>query len=304
MRQIFFIIFFLSLLSGYDIITPIDRPHINKEKAKLGMDIFFDPKFSKDKKISCASCHQPGYGWADHRKFSIGVYGRKGVIQSPTVLNAVFSFKQMWNGRFEDLYSQIDGPLHDSVEMGSTTKDVVKLINQEPYKSRFEKIYKKDHITYQMFKDAVVEFEKFLVTPDSKFDLYLKKKVKLSEDEKNGYRLFVKTGCVVCHNGKNIGGNNFAKIGVVNSRDISFVRDRFSVTHNNIDKHVYKVPSLRNIALTAPYFHTGDVTDLKVAIRTMGYMNLGVDLTKKQVDLIYKFLLTLTGKSPDLSSLK
>ena len=304
MRYFLLIVFFLSISNSYDIITPIKKLKIDRKKAKLGMELFFDTRFSKDKTISCASCHQPGFGWADHRKVSIGVFNRKGVIQSPTVLNAVFNFKQMWNGRFEDLPAQIDGPVHDSSEMGATTKLIEKLINQKPYKDEFKKIYKKEHITYQMFKDAIVEFEKFLVTPDSKFDMYLKGKEILSEDEKSGYRLFVKTGCVVCHNGINIGGNNFAKIGVVNSKDISFVRDRYSITHNDIDKHVYKVPSLRNIALTAPYFHTGDVKDLKVAIKTMGYMNLGVDLTKKQVELIYKFLLTLTGKNPDISSLK
>ncbi len=303
--KIFIIItFLLTALSSYDIITPIKTLKINKAKAKLGMDLFFDSSFSKDGKISCASCHQPGYGWADPRKVSVGIYGRKGVIQSPTVLNAVYNFKQMWNGRFKDLYEQINGPTHDSSEMGTTNEHIEKIINKEPYKSKFQKIYKKDYNTYKMFQDAIVEFEKFLTTPDSKFDLYLKGKDVLSKDEKRGYELFVKTGCIVCHNGKNVGGNNFSKIGVVNNKKMAFVRDRYSITHKKIDIHVYKVPSLRNIALTSPYFHTGDIKDLKVAIRTMGYMNLGVDLDDKQVELIYKFLLTLTGKSPDIGSLR
>ncbi len=304
MKVFLLLAIFLTFSNCYDIITPIKTLKINKTKAKLGMELFFDSSFSKDGKISCASCHQPSYGWADPRKVSIGIYGRKGVIQSPTVLNAVYNFKQMWNGRFNDLYEQINGPTHDSSEMGSTNKHIEVIINKEPYKSQFQKIYKKDYNTYDMFKDAIVEFERFLTTPDSKFDLYLKGKTRLSEDEKRGYEVFVKTGCIVCHNGTNIGGNNFSKIGVVNQKEIAFTRDRFSVTHQNIDKHVYKVPSLRNIALTSPYFHTGDIKDLKNTIKNMGYMNLGADLTKEQIELIYKFLLTLTGKSPDLGVLR
>ena len=294
-----YLIVFISVFLFSSVIKPIpDRVNFNKEKAKIGELLFFDPILSRDKKISCSSCHKPNEGWADRRKVSIGVYGRKGIIQSPTVLNARFNFKEMWDGSCNDLKSQIFFPTHNKVEMDMSNKLIEKRLNSSKlYKKLFKKVYKKDYITYDMMADAIAEFEKALYTPDSKFDLYLKGKAKLSKEEKKGYMLFKMYGCIICHNGVNVGGNSFEKIGVIHPMK-NCVGDRYSLTKDLDDKCVYKVPSLRNIELTAPYFHNGSAKTLIEAVKKMGYYNLGIEISDSDAKAIVKFLKTLTGKSP------
>ena len=284
-----------------NIIIPIPQTiKYNKQKALLGKKLFFDKKISADGTISCASCHSPKFGGADPRVVSVGVYGKLGVIQSPTVYNSVFNFRQFWNGRAKDLYAQIDGPTHNPVEMGLNSKKIEKLLNSnETYKKLFSKIYHTNYITYDMFKDAIVEFETALITPNSKFDKYLRGETKLTPKELKGYKYFKTLGCINCHNGINIGGNSFGKIGVIhhikNNKE-----DRFSITHNKLDKFVYKVPTLRNIALTAPYFHTGITYKLSEAVNLMAYFNLGVRLSKEENEDIVAFLKTLTAPKPKI----
>jgi len=295
------LLFFIPIfILAQEVITPIYKVTYNKQKALLGKKLFFDKSFSADGTISCASCHKPEYGSADIRPVSIGVYGKKGDIQSPPVYNAVFNFRQFWNGSAKNLFTQIDGPIHNSFEMGLDNKKVEKILNSnKEYKKIFKKIYHTDYITYDMFKDAIVEFEKALVTLDSKFDLYLKGKVKLTKKEAKGYKLFKSYGCITCHNGVNVGGNSFEKIGVIYHIK-NRIGDRYEITKKEEDKFVYKVPSLRNIALTAPYFHTGNVYDLESAVNIMAYHNLGLHLKKEEVDDIVAFLKTLTGKTPKI----
>ena len=290
----------VKIAFAYTFITPIpEHAPYNKAKAKLGMYLFFDTILSKDKTISCASCHNPSEGWADKRKVSIGVYGRKGIIQSPTVLNARFNFVQMWDGSCRDLKAQINGPVHNPVEMNMSNELVEKRLNADKkYKKLFKKIYHTDYITYNDVADAIAEFEKALYTPDSKFDLYLKGKVKLSREEKKGFMLFKSYGCVICHNGVNVGGNSFQRMGVIHHMK-NCVGDRYSLTKDPEDKCVYKVPTLRNIALTAPYFHTGKVKTLIEAVKNMGYYNLGMKIPQKDAEAIVEFLKTLTGKKPE-----
>lgn len=295
----FLIIFIAVFLFGSNLIVPIpENAPFNKQKAKLGELLFFDTLLSRDKTVSCASCHNPKEGWADKRKVSIGVYGRKGFIQSPTVLNARFNFVQMWDGSCKNLKDQINKPIHNTFEMDMTNELIEKrLNNSKMYKRLFKKIYHKNYITYNMMADAIAEFEKALYTPDCKFDLYLKGKAKLTKEEKKGYMLFKSYGCIICHNGINVGGNSFQKIGVIHPiKDC--VGDRYSLTHNPDDKCVYKVPSLRNIALTAPYFHDGSAKTLLQAVEKMGYYNLGINIPTKDAQAIVAFLKTLTGKTP------
>jgi len=287
-------------LMADNIISPIpENASFDKKKAKLGMLLYFDTILSKDKTISCASCHNPKEGWADKRKVSIGVYGRKGFIQSPTVLNARFNFVQMWDGSCKNLKTQINGPIHNPVEMNMSNELVEKRLNSLiRYKKLFKQIYHTNYITYDMVADAIAEFEKALYTPDSKFDLYLKGKAKLSKEEKEGYMLFKSYGCVICHNGINIGGNSFQKMGVIHPlKDCK--GDRYSITKNIEDRCVYKVPSLRNIALTAPYFHNASAKTLLEAVEKMGYYNLGIKIPQKDAKAIVAFLKTLTGKTPE-----
>ena len=295
-----FLIFFISVFLFADsLIVPVpENAPYNKQKAKIGEILFFDTILSNDNTISCASCHNPSEGWADRRKVSIGVYGRKGIVQSPTVLNSRFNFVQMWNGRFANLKDQINGPIHNPVEMNMSNALVEKRLNaSKMYKKMFKKVYKKKYITYDMMRDAIAEFEKALYTPNSKFDLYLKGKAKLTKKEKHGYFLFKSYGCIICHNGVNVGGNSFQRMGVIHHLK-DCIDDRYSITHNPADKCVYKVPSLRNIALTAPYFHNGSAKTLLEAVEKMGYYNLGVPIPSTDAKAIVEFLHTLTGEKP------
>jgi len=301
MRILIYILLLINVIFAQELIAPIPE-HIqyNKQKAELGKYLFFDPLLSKDKKISCASCHNPAEGWADRRKVSVGVYGKKGDIQSPTVLNAVFNFRQFWNGRAKDLKEQINGPVHNTVEMDMDEKIIVKRLNNSPfYRKWFKKIYHTDKITYGMVVDAIAEFEKALITPDCKFDLYLKGKAKLTPLEKRGYVLFKKYGCITCHNGVNIGGNSYQKMGTIFPVK-KCVGDRYEITKNPFDKCVYKVPTLRNIALTAPYFHNASAKTLEEAVKKMAHNNLGFEINDNDTKAIVAFLKTLTGKTPEI----
>ena len=278
-------------------ITPIPQTiKYKKDKVLLGKELFFDNSISSDKTISCASCHVPKYGGADPRIVSIGVHGQKGDIQSPTVYYSGYNFRQFWNGRAKTLQEQILGPTHNPVEMGLNKIRVLKIINKK-YKYEFNKVYKTNNITFSMFQDAIAAFEMTLITPNCKFDRWLRNEIELTKIEKDGYYNFKKFGCITCHNGINIGGNSFQKIGVIHSIK-DRVGDRYEVTHDVNDKFVYKVPTLRNIALTAPYFHNGVTYDLEKAVNLMAYYNLGLTLTKYQTTSIVAFLKTLTGERP------
>jgi cytochrome c peroxidase len=233
---------------------------------------------------------------------SVGFGGKKGDIQSPTVLNSIFNFRQFWNARAKDLYEQAQGPLTNPVEHNMTPKLVEERVRQNPaYIEKFKKIYK-DGVTYKNVIDAIVEFEKALITPDSKFDLYLRGKATLTKNEQRGYKLFKQYGCISCHNGRNIGGNSLAKIGIFKPyKNEKTYPDRYAITKNEFDKNVFKVPTLRNIALTAPYFHDGSQKTLIEAIAAMAIYDLGIELSHQDLEDIEAFLKTLTGKLPDIA---
>lgn len=297
MRLLLWIFIFNSFCFAESLIQPlVPISNISIEKAKLGKLLFFDTILSKDKKISCSSCHKSEYGWADNKAVSLGVYDRKGTINSPTILNSVYNFKQFWNGRADTLIEQAIGPLHNNFEMGMTTELIEnRLNNNKMYKRFFKDIYHKNLIYLSDVLEVIAEYEKTLTTDDSKFDLYLKGKLSLSKKEKEGYTLFKTYGCITCHNGSNIGGNSFQKLGIVIPYKDCYL-DRFEITKRNFDKCVYKVPTLRNISKTAPYFHDGSAKTLYEAIKTMGYHNLGFELNDSDIGKIETWLKTLDAE--------
>ena len=300
--RIFLIVFIFIFAVAYEPITPIKPVPYNKKEALLGKKLYFDPILSRDNKVSCATCHNAKSG-TDNLPISVGVFGRMDPpMNSPTTFNAVFNLAQFWNGRAKDLIAQAKMANQAFAEMDMTPSLAEKKLNaNKEYKKLFKEVYGVDYITYDLAIKAIAEFEKALITPDSKFDLYLEGKVGLSDQELRGYKKFKKFGCITCHNGVNVGGNSFQKIGVVNRvYNMPEGVDRFMVTNNLLDKYVYKVPSLRNIELTYPYMHDGSVKTLDEAIIKMGYVNLGIKLSNQDVADIKAFLKTLTGKRPEI----
>lgn len=280
---------------------PLNEP-INLEKAKLGKELFCDPILSRDNSTACVSCHNIYSGGADERVVSKGFHGAKGNIQAPSVLNAKYNFKQFWNGRASNLLEQADGPINNPAEHNMNPKEVEARVNaSQIYKKTFKAVYGTSSITYALVLDAIVEFENALTTPNSKFDKYLRGQENLTKEEQEGYTLFKQYGCITCHNGINIGGNSFQKMGTFipyNSK-IKFP-DKSAITHNPEDVNVFKVPTLRNIALTAPYFHDGSADTLQEALATMSRHNLGIELSEKETATMILFLKTLTGESPKI----
>lgn len=284
----------VSIFGSY--IVPIPQNvKFNKSKASLGKKLFFDTRLSSTNTISCASCHNLETGGVDNLKFSFGVNGQEGSINTPTVLNATFNFRQLWSGKVRTLAEQAKGPITNPKEMGHTLENLIKNLKKDPnYLKSFNSIYK-DGITEGNILDTLEEYEKTLITPNAPFDKFLKgDRNAISEDAKKGYKLFIQKGCVSCHNGVNIGGNSFAKFGVVkqiNSKSFGL----FDFTHNEIDRNFFKVPTLRNIALTYPYFHHGEVNSLQEAIKIMASSQMGITLSQKEIELIESFLKTLNG---------
>lgn len=284
-------------------ITPIPRQiDYDPAKAALGKRLFHDPLLSLDQTISCASCHDLSKGGDDPRPLSIGIQGREGVISSPTVFNAVFNFRQFWNGRALDLKEQAAGPLQDHREMGMTPDEVERRLNRNSdYPRQFREVYGEERIRFEQVLETLAEFQRALITPNSPFDLHLRGEALLQPQELEGYLTFKELGCITCHNGVNIGGNSLQKIGVINPVELrEGVPDRAAVTANPADRHLFKVPTLRNIALTAPYFHDGSVATLSEALSHMAHHNLGVALQRGQTYALTAFLLTLTGEKPTI----
>jgi len=301
--KFFFCIFavVISYVQGSEPILPIPQnvPY-NKAKAALGEKLFFDPILSRDYSITCASCHDFTKGGADAQNVSTGIHHQKGSMNAPTVLNSVFNFTQFWNGRAKNLAEQALGPIHNPVEMGLSINEAVLRLQSNPsYSNEFSKITGRQTITANDIAAMIAEYEKTLITPNGKFDLYLRGKAVLSPKELEGYQLFKTLGCVSCHNGVNVGGNSYQKMGAINSIDRKTkIDDRYALTHRERDKNVFKVPTLRNIALTAPYFHDGSAATLRDAISKMSHHNLGLKLSEKEIDALIVFLNTLTGKLP------
>lgn len=281
--------------------TEVDGPlqplpeitYINERWRDLGKALFNSPLLSADNSISCASCHLVDYGGDDGFPVSTGINNATGSRNSPTVLNSSFNFVQFWDGRSSSLAEQVSGPIHNPIEMGSNWGQVIaKLENDALFDDLFKSI-NPGGVTVEAIVKAITTYEESLVTTGAPIDRYLLgQEDALTTQQKRGFDKFRQFGCITCHQGVNIGGNLFQKIGRIEDIDEQFRLDlgRYTVTGQEHDKYVFKVPSLRNVAQTAPYFHNGQVKTLKEAIRLMGQAQLGRILSDVDVDDLEAFL--------------
>lgn len=275
------------------------------QKVELGKMLYFEPRLSASALISCNTCHNIGMGGADFQETSIGHRWQKGPRNAPTVLNSVFNIAQFWDGRAEDLKQQAKGPVQASVEMNNTPEMIIKTLKSMPeYITLFKEVFpgQADPVSFDNMAEAIEAFEAMLITPDSHFDLYLAgNKDALNAAQIEGLKLFMDKGCVACHNGINMGGEAYFPFGLVERPRADIMAGdtgRYKITHLKADEYVFKAPSLRNIELTPPYFHSGKVWNLKEAIKIMGVAQLGAVLTADEVDRIEGFLKTTTGVQP------
>jgi len=285
-------------------ISPIPEPPVQDgRKVALGKKLFHDPILSGDGLISCATCHPLNRGGVDGLVVSVGIQGQKGQVNAPTVYNSGLFFAQFWDGRAESLEEQALGPVSNPIEMGASWPKVVRrLKNNTHYQDAFTELYP-DQVTQENVVDAIAAFERSLMTVDGRFDRYLKgEKAAISQTEKQGYHLFKAYGCSSCHQGAAVGGNMFQKMGIAKEffenrkRLTKADLGRFNVTGDEFNKHEFKVPSLRNVALTGPYLHDGSVKTLEKMVAVMGVYQLGQEIPPKDVIQIVAFLKTLTGK--------
>ncbi|MEK8017409.1 MAG: cytochrome c peroxidase [Candidatus Parabeggiatoa sp.] len=277
---------------------------LDSAKVALGDQLFHEVRLSHDNTMSCAYCHDLNTrGGTDHLPRSITSNGIVAKVNAPTVFNVGFNFKQLWDGRADTLEQQINGVVQSPKVMGSKWPEVVEKIRcYGEYEQNFKTLYP-DGLTKANIIDAIANFERSLYTPNSRFDQFLRgNTTMLSDIEKRGYGFFLEFGCIVCHQGINIGGNMFQKMGAKNdyfkSRGNESKADlgRYNITGDEFDRYRFKVPSLRNIALTAPYFHNGSATSLEEAVSTMARFQLARTLSDDERRSIVAFLKTLTGE--------
>lgn len=294
---------FQAQAAGKEPISPIKPAKVtNPAVVELGKKLFFDPRLSKSGFISCNSCHNLSMGGSDNLKTSIGHNWQQGPINSPTVLNSSMNVAQFWDGRAKDLKAQAGGPIANPGEMAFTHELAIDMLASIPaYRGEFKKAFNKEPLDIEQVTLAIAAFEETLVTPNSRFDQWLGGKSKaLTKDEIAGYQLFKTSGCVACHNGPAVGGNSFQKMGVVEpykEADGSPV-GRSAVTGKAVDRFNFKVPTLRNVELTYPYFHDGAADTLSQAVDTMGRLQLGRKFNDSENGQIVAFLKTLTGDQP------
>ena len=283
-------------------IQPIKAAKVTNPKlVELGQKLYFDPRLSKSGFISCNSCHNLSMGGTDNLRTSIGHNWTKGPINSPTVLNSSLNLAQFWDGRAADLKAQAAGPIANPGEMAFTHELAVDMLKSIPgYVSEFKSAFNHNKLTIEEVTLAIAAFEETLVTPNSRFDKWLKgDKKALSKQELAGYNLFKNSGCVACHNGPAVGGNSFQKMGLVEPyKAESDAQGRVAVTGKDSDRFNFKVPTLRNVELTYPYFHDGGAATLTEAVDIMGRLQLGKKFTKEENASIVAFLKTLTGEQP------
>ena len=278
---------------------------LNSDKVSLGDQLFHDTRLSANNTVSCATCHGLETGGVDNLRFSEGIHGQIGGVSAPTVFNAHYNFVQFWDGRASDLQAQAAGPPMNMIEMGNKSWDevIAKLEADEQFTKIFKNVYPEGY-TGESITDAIAEFERTLITPDSRFDLYLKgDKTALTAEEIDGYELFKQQDCATCHTGSNMGGYSYDLMGLYGDyfgdRGDSILTEdlgRFKETKSDFDKHRFKVPTLRNIALTWPYMHDGTAKTLEEAVNVMAVYQNDKPLTDAELTSIVSYLHTLTGK--------
>jgi cytochrome c peroxidase len=298
-----------QLLSGLEdepVQTLIYPADLDPKKVELGKKLFHDVRLSKNNSLSCASCHDLTKGGTLDRTATLpGVSGMEVPLNAPTIFGSSLNFAQFWDGRAITLEEQMDGPIQGEDEMASNWPVIVAKLKYIPeYVKAFQDIYQTPP-TEKAIKDAIAEFERSQIPVDSPFDRYLMgNKTAISKEAQEGYLLFKNLGCASCHQGQNIGGNMFQKFGIIEDyfKDRGHVIEkdfgRFNVTKLEDDRHVFKVPSLRNIEQTAPYFHDGSVKTLDQAVEIMAKYQLGRQLTAEERSKLVAFLKSLTGKVP------
>jgi cytochrome c peroxidase len=312
MRRALGMVVLSSLSAGaatQSVLAPLPEPRVDMTKVALGRRLFFDTGLSGDGTLSCASCHSFDHGGAEPRATSRGIGGAVGPLNAPTVLNASLNFAQFWDGRAADLREQARGPVTNPIEMGASFDRIVAALTVDPtYVADFRARYD-DGVTEGNIVDAIAEYEAALITP-APFDRLLRgDETALSADERAGYKLFTQVGCASCHRGANLGGTMYQRLGLVREyfgpdlgRPLTEADNgRFNVTRKETDRHRFKVPTLRNVALTAPYLHDGSQATLGEAVLAMGRHQLGRDLDAEQVRLVVAFLGALTGTLPEFA---
>ena len=296
--------------------APANNP-TTPEKVELGKQLFFDPRLSVDGTVSCNSCHNIMSSGTDNRPTSAGVDGQRGGRSAPTVWNAAFLSAQFWDGRAATLEEQAKGPPLNPIEMGMPSEAaVVERLNSIPgYVEQFKLAFGgKDAVSYDNMAKAIAAFERTLITANSNYDRFLSgEKTALSEQAQRGKKVFEQSGCNACHSGANfagptlpIGEGFYQKFPSIASDydhkyKLSEDKGRFEVTKDRADMNKWRVPSLRNIALTAPYFHNGSVETLDEAVRVMAKTQLGLDINDQDVDDVVAFLQSLNGEFPEIS---
>jgi cytochrome c peroxidase len=287
-----------------ELIKPIEPAVITEpEKVELGKKLWFEPRLSKSGVISCNSCHNLSTGGSDNLPTSIGHNWQEGPINSPTVLNSSLAVAQFWDGRAANLQEQAGGPISNPVEMASSHVLAVDVINSIPqYREEFAKVYDDAEVTIDKITDAIAVFEETLVTPNSRFDLWLKGDDEaLTAQELEGYNTFKNIGCVACHNGPAAGGTSFQRMGLIEPYETTNPAEgRAAVTGKDADRFSFKVSTLRNVELTYPYFHDGAYWRLEDAVDVMARLQLGRKLSEPEVTNIVAFLKTLTGDQPQI----
>jgi len=279
-------------------------------RVKLGRDLFFEKKLSANNTQSCNSCHAVDHnrGGVDNEPTSPGAFGKRGGRNSPTVLNAGFHIAQFWDGRAKTLEDQAKGPVLNPGEMGMPSEAAVveKLKAEKKYVGAFKKAFPgdSDPVTYDNFAKAVGSFERTLRTHD-RFDDFLKGDDKaLTAAELKGLDTFLSIGCTTCHTGPLLGGNDYKKLGILNAYENTADKGRIEVTKEDYDEFVFKVPSLRNVALTAPYFHDGSQKTLEQTVQKMAWLQLGKKLSAEETSDLTAFLRALSDKKRSVVAAK
>ncbi len=296
--------------------APADNP-TTEAKVELGKMLYMDPRFSSTGTVSCNSCHNVMEGGDDSRSVSMGVHGKTGGRNAPTVWNSAFHSVQFWDGRAPLLEDQAKGPVANPVEMGmedvETAMDRVRKI--PGYKAYFDRAFGEDSMTVENAARAVAAFERTLVTPNSPYDQYVKgDKKAMTEQQVRGMNTFASSGCTSCHSGaafngpqQKLGEGFFTKFPTFTDSDyvaryrLAEDKGRQEVTGESADANMFRTPTLRNTTDTAPYFHNGSVNDLGEAVRVMAKTQLNKDLTDADVEDITAFLGALTGEYPEIT---
>lgn len=306
------VVFCTSLFAGNAILPVPDAPKEHPDKVRLGDQLFHDTRLSSDNTISCASCHDLAHNGADRRPFSIGVGGAQGSIRTPTVYNSHLNHVQFWDGRARDLESQVDGPIHNPVEMASNWDDIVDKLNQDPdLLAQFNELFP-DSLTPDNIRRALASFQRSLMLTHSPFDRWLAgDQTAITPKALRGFDTFRNLGCISCHQGANAGGNMFARMGSLNNyfelkgeaitqADLG----HFNVTGKEHHRYVFKVPGLRTASLNSFFFHDSSAETLEEAIDIMARFQLGRELTEVDIMEIAAFIRSLTGVHPRLDAVE